>query len=194
MRFIDLMLAGLVAGTSVDQAMALCGADAKYKTSHAVGYCTLLTPFQNEVSESTTYRKINVEGIAGHYAATVLKMGENIKTPLPSDVIVEMPPLHGRVEIKREPRSDDDGWVYHPDPGFVGTDKATFVVKAQGRFIRVVALFKVGFFTEEFERKNPCVPYGWVISGQEEGSDNTAESLVAWFKLRQLGGRRHHIP
>ncbi len=182
MRFIDLMLAGLVAGTSVDQAMALSGADAKYKTSHAVGYCTLLTPFQNEVSESTTYRKINVEGIAGHYAATVLKMGENIKTPLPSDVIVEMPPLHGRVEIKREPRSDDDGWVYHPDPGFVGTDKATFVVKAQGRFIRVVALFKVGFFTEEFERKNPCVPYGWVISGQEEGSDNTAESLVAWFK------------
>ena len=107
---------------------------------------------------------------------------QNIKTPLPSDVIVEMPPLHGRVEIKREPRSDDDGWVYHPDPGFVGTDKATFVVKAQGRFIRVVALFKVGFFTEEFERKNPCVPYGWVISGQEEGSDNTAESLVAWFK------------
>ena len=75
MRFIDLMLAGLVAGTSVDQAMALSGADAKYKTSHAVGYCTLLTPFQNEVSESTTYRKINVEGIAGHYAATVLKMG-----------------------------------------------------------------------------------------------------------------------
>jgi hypothetical protein len=62
-------------------------------------------------------------------------------------------------------------WRYTPNPGFSGTDQATFLVDVQGIPVRVVTVLKVMPDTlDDIEMSKVCKGY-WVISQSDINSD-----------------------
>ena len=189
MSLVHTLVAGVLASSSAGVLADSPNTGVKYKTPYAAGYCQTFIPFQDDVAESTEVREIGVERVAWYYAKTKLKINVGEKLPLPTVFVVETPPSHGKLDVKRPPGDTYDSWAYHPDPGFKGTDKAVFIANMNGELIRIVALLRVEPGSEKWDKVQArCPLYGWVISSQDmkEFDGAAAEKLQAWSKQSAL--------
>ncbi|MDR0378392.1 MAG: hypothetical protein LBI62_00310, partial [Candidatus Accumulibacter sp.] len=83
-----------------------------------------------------------------HYVQNQLK--SNMELPLASAVKVERLPQHGTLDIGyasqlAKQAGDNPLWRYTPDPGFIGTDQATFLI-------------------DDPRNEKLCNPWTWMIS------------------------------
>ena len=186
MRLVDLMIAGVLSGVASDQLIAAPTEQSQFKTNHAAGYCILFSPYQDDVVEGATMRTIGVERVAWNYAAKILRVGVGVEMPLSSDIYVEVYPSHGRLNLERATVHSAEAWAYHPDPGFVGADKAVFLVRIKGHLIRVVASLRVEASMEKI-LANRCSPYGWVISSADVGESAAIARTALTLNRSDLG-------
>jgi hypothetical protein len=99
---------------------------------------------------------------------------------------LDKPPRHGT--MTRMPFTETDhheAWVYEPKEGYLGNDRAEFLVEIQGVLVRAVYIFRVTNLCtqcESGEADHLCKKSSWVIS-QSAFEDN---DFANWYSTPSL--------
>ncbi|MDR0577729.1 MAG: hypothetical protein LBI87_09405 [Candidatus Accumulibacter sp.] len=166
------LLAGAMNEAISPEYVELADAGKRAKTTYVAGMCQIMN--QRVLSLETDWknnnRMIGIEHAAMHYSQNQLKRDVDC-LPLARAVTVEVSPKHGILDIgyagsMSQQHGDQPVWRYFPEPGFIGTDWATFLVDVQGTLVRVVAKIVVTDLHENDPKSwKLCAPLEWVISG-----------------------------
>lgn len=162
---------------------------APVRTSYVAGMCQTMEMQRpvgnNEMSQS---RRIGIEHAAMDYVRE--QLGRDADLPLPSAVTVERYPENGMLNVGYKSMNAEHGgrqyWRYTPNPSFIGTDRAQFVVDVQGTLVRVVVVVKIVEAIGTEEHKDGCKIWHWIISESDKDSDGIANVAVNQTQLGTL--------
>jgi hypothetical protein len=133
------------------------------KPDRVIGFCGLVeNPIRKVNQQYSAVNSVDPTGAAQVYFESV----EHRDIRGPGLVAVSRNPQHGSLEPATS-EANDRTYVYLPKPGYLGSDRATFLVELSGRKIRVEYFFRVMESVPEAEHndKRLC-PRGlvWKIS------------------------------
>ena len=160
------------------------------RTSYVAGICQTME-MQRPVGNNEMFqnRGIGIEHAAMDYVRE--QLGRDADLPSPSAVTVERYPVNGTLNVGYASDMDAEHggrqyWLYTPNPSFIGTDRAQFVVDVQGTPVRVVVVVKIVEAIGTEQHKDGCKIWHWIIS--EPDADNSDVTNLAISQTQaQLG-------
>ncbi|MFT3734525.1 MAG: hypothetical protein QM776_05830 [Rhodocyclaceae bacterium] len=129
----------------------------------AIGICMAVPYVELGTLSPDDFGTFRVEGAAASY--WYLAQKKNVAEEAVRDIKLVSLPKHGSISPYKLSGSGADALRYVPNPGFLGSDKAVYLAKVEGKSIRIEFHFKAT--KADIDRggdKQVCKRFEWVIS------------------------------